>query len=89
MSLNKDEKAKIIEEFQLHPKDTASSQVQIAVLTNRLAHLNEHFKTNKKDHHSRRGLMKLVGRRRKLLTYLNKNNTEEYKNLISKLGIRK
>ena len=89
MSLSKDETAKIIKEFQMHPKDTASSQVQIAVLTTRLAGLNEHFKTNKKDHHSRRGLLKLVGQRRRLLDYLRSKNTERYTELIRRLGIRK
>ncbi|MBC61242.1 MAG: 30S ribosomal protein S15 [Zetaproteobacteria bacterium] len=89
MSLSKEETAKIIKDYQMHSNDTASPQVQIAMLSHRLTQLNEHFKTNKKDHHSRRGLMKLVGRRRKLLSYLNKNNADEYKTLISKLGIRK
>jgi small subunit ribosomal protein S15 len=89
MSLRKEDKEKIIKEFQTSPQDTASPQVQIALLTSRLSYLNEHFKKNKKDHHSRRGLMKMVGQRRQLLNYLHKSNTDEYKKLIAKLGIRK
>lgn len=89
MSLRKEDKEKIIKEFQVNPNDTASPQVQIALLTNRLTYLNEHFKKNKKDHHSRRGLMKMVGQRRQLLNYLHSSNADAYKELIAKLGIRK
>ena len=89
MSLRKEDKDKIIKEFQTSPRDTASPQVQVALLTSRLVYLNKHFKSNKKDHHSRRGLMKMVGQRRQLLNYLQHSNKEEYKSLITKLGIRK
>lgn len=89
MALSTAAKAEIIKKFQLNDKDTASPQVQIAILTARLNYLTEHFKTNKKDHHSRRGLMKIVGQRRRLLDYLHKNDAPSYKKLISDLGIRK
>ena len=89
MALTTSDKAEIIEKFRLNEKDTASPQVQIALLTARLNYLNDHFKSNKKDHHSRRGLMKMVGQRRRLLDYLHKNDAESYKKLISALGIRK
>ncbi|MFK7873366.1 MAG: 30S ribosomal protein S15 [Oligoflexales bacterium] len=89
MSLSKQDKASIIEEFRINENDTASPQVQIAMLTRRLGYLNDHFKENKKDHHSRRGLMKMVGQRRRLLNYLHKKNAEEYQNLIKKLNIRR
>lgn len=89
MSLSKVDKAELIKKFQLNEKDTASPQVQIALLTARLNYLNDHFKKNKKDHHSRRGLMKMVGQRRRLLDYLHKNDAGSYKKLISELGIRK
>ena len=80
--------AEIIKKYQTHEKDTASPQVRIALITDRLSYLNEHFKSNKKDHHSRRGLMKMVGQRKQLLNYLRQKNRESYKDLISKLGIR-
>lgn len=89
MALSTAAKAEIIKKFQLNEKDTASPQVQIAILTARLNYLTEHFKTNKKDHHSRRGLMKIVGQRRRLLDYLHKNDAPSYKKLIGDLGIRK
>lgn len=89
MSLSKEEKSKIIGEYAKNGKDTATPQVQIALLTHKLAYLTEHFKRNGKDHHSRQGLLKLVGHRRKLLNYLQKKNKEEYGKLISSLGIRK
>ena len=89
MSLSKEQKTEVIKKFQLNEKDTASPQVQIALLTYRLNYLNDHFKKNKKDHHSRRGLMKIVGQRRRLLDYLHTNDAPSYKKLIAELGIRK
>lgn len=89
MALTKDRKAEIIKEFQKHAGDTASPEVQVALLSERLGYLNEHFKSNEKDHHSRRGLMRIVGQRRQLLNYLHKKDNATYKSLISKLGIRK
>ena len=89
MVMTKDDKKEIISNFQLSPTDTSSAQVQIALLTNKLKYLNEHFKQNKKDNHSRRGLMKMVGQRKRLLNYLNRKDSESYKGLIAKLGIRK
>jgi small subunit ribosomal protein S15 len=82
-------KKEIIDRFKLHDKDTGSPEVQIALLTNRITSLNDHFKTHKKDHHSRRGLLKLVGQRRRLLNYLKKIDVLRYRNLIKELGIRK
>ena len=89
MALAKAKTAEIIEKFATKPGDTASPQVQIALLTNRLTQLNEHFKSNKKDHHSRLGLLKLVGRRRRLLKYLRNKDSAAYQTLIGQLGIRK
>ena len=82
-------KAEIIKEFQLSPTDTGSPEVQIALLTERINHLNEHLKKNKKDHHSRRGLLKMVGKRRRLLDYLMAKDIEKYRALIAQLGLRK
>ncbi len=79
----------IIEEFQVHEKDTGSSEVQIALLTARIRHLTEHLKTHKKDHHSRRGLLKMVGQRRGLLNYLKKNEVARYQLILSKLELRR
>jgi len=84
--MNKEE---IIREFQIHEGDTGSAEVQIALLTARIKHLTEHLKKHPKDFHSRRGLMKLVGRRRKILKYLRGKNPESYKEVIQKLGLRK
>ncbi|MBM7559388.1 30S ribosomal protein S15 [Marinitoga litoralis] len=81
-------KNKVIEEFKINEKDTGSVEVQIALLTARIRHLTEHLKTHPKDFHSRRGLMKMVGKRRKMLKYLRKERPEVYKELIAKLGIR-
>lgn len=89
MSLSKEEKSNIINEYAKSKNDTATPQVQIALLTHKLAYLTKHFKTNKNDHHSRQGLLKLVGRRRKFLNYLQSKNKEEYTQLIQKLNIRK
>lgn len=82
-------KKDIIEKFKTHEKDTGSSEVQIALLTGRIEYLTDHFKVHKKDHHSRRGLLKLVGKRRRLLNYLKKNDMEKYRVVIKELGIRK
>ncbi len=82
-------KVKIINQYQLKKGDTGSSVVQIALLTSRISGLTEHFKTHKKDHHSRRGLLELVSRRRKLLAYLKKKDINRYAGLIKKLGLRK
>ena len=82
-------KQEIIAEFQLHEGDTGSPEVQIALLTERINHLNEHLKLNKKDHHSRRGLLKMVGHRRNLLAYLQKTDIERYRSIIARLGLRK
>ena len=82
-------KKEIIDQFKIHEKDTGSSEVQIALLTTRIKYLTEHFQTHKKDHHSRRGLLKLVGQRRRLLNYLKKKDAEKYRTLIKELGIRK
>lgn len=88
MSISKEQKAKIIEEFKLHDNDTGSPEVQIAILTYRINALTEHLKTHKKDHHSRRGLFKMIGQRRGLLRYLEKKDINRYRELIEKLGIR-
>ena len=82
-------KQKIIGDFKIHEKDTGSPEVQIAILSERIGYLTEHFRIHTKDHHSRRGLLKLVGQRRKLLDYLKTTNRERYDNIISRLGIRK
>jgi len=79
----------IVEQFRLHDTDTGSPEVQIALLTERINYLTEHFKTHSKDHHSRRGLLKLVSLRRSLLDYLKRNDMERYRALIERLGIRK
>jgi small subunit ribosomal protein S15 len=89
MAIAKDKKQAIIKENKINEKDTGSSHVQIALLTERINSLTEHFKSHKKDHHSRRGLLKMVSQRRKLLNYLHKNSIEEYSKLIEKLNIRK
>ena len=82
-------KNEIIEKFKTHESDTGSSEVQIALLTERIQYLTEHFKTHQKDHHSRQGLLKLVGQRRSLLDYLKKKDIQKYRSLIQELGIRK
>ncbi|CAN1485829.1 RpsO Ribosomal protein S15P/S13E [Methylophilaceae bacterium] len=83
------ERAKIVSEFQQAKNDTGSPEVQVALLTSRITYLTEHFKSNKKDHHSRRGLLALVSQRRKLLDYLKRESAERYQTLIARLGIRK
>ena len=87
--LLKEEKELVIQENKLHEKDTGSPEVQIAILTARINTLTEHLKKNKNDHHSRRGLLKMVGRRRNLLNYLTKKDINRYREIIKKLGIRK
>ena len=85
----KEVKQEIINNHKLHDSDTGSPEVQVAILTKRINHLNEHLKINKKDHHSRRGLLKMVGQRRGLLNYLTKKDIERYRALVEKLGLRK
>ncbi len=89
MSLHAEKKLEIIGNFKQHESDTGSSEVQIALLSERITDLTEHFKTHKKDHHSRRGLLKLVSKRRHLLDYLKKSDVERYRTIIRSLGIRK
>ena len=79
----------VVDEFGTHAKDTGSPEVQVAMLTERINHLTEHLKVNKKDHHSRRGLLMMVGKRRRLLRYLNDQDVERYRSLIAKLGLRR
>jgi small subunit ribosomal protein S15 len=87
--LNTEKRSTIIGEYRLHEKDTGSPEVQIALLSARIEYLTEHFKSHKKDHHSRRGLLKLVGQRRRLLNYIKDNDVERYRNVIKRLGLRK
>jgi len=87
--MDKTMKAQIIQTYARHEGDTGSPEVQIAVLTERINHLNEHLKLNKKDHHSRRGLLLMVGQRRGLLDYLKRTNIERYRSLIGELNLRK
>lgn len=89
MTINKEDKQDIIKEYQIHENDTGSPEVQLAILTNEINNLTEHLKIHKKDFHSRRGLLKKVGRRRRLLEYLKAKDIERYKSLIKKLGLRK
>ena len=89
MSTTKEQKSSLISEYRTHDSDTGSPEVQIALLSNRINYLTEHFKSHAKDHHSRRGLLKLVGRRRRLLDYLKQTDLERYRTVIEKLGIRK
>ncbi|HQU27457.1 MAG TPA: 30S ribosomal protein S15 [Acidimicrobiales bacterium] len=83
------EKQQIIREYQSHGTDTGSPEVQVALLTERIAHLTEHLKAHKGDHHTRRGLMKLIGQRRRLLDYVQGSDVERYRSLIGRLGIRR
>jgi small subunit ribosomal protein S15 len=89
MSITVEEKQRLISEFATKEGDTGSPEVQVAILTSRITTLTEHFKSHKKDNHSRRGLLMMVAQRRKLLDYLKKNNEERYKSLIQRLGIRR
>ena len=82
-------KTELVEQYRLHPTDTGSPEVQVALLSERINHLTEHFQTHSKDHHSRRGLLKLVGQRRRLLDYLKRYDSERYKTLIDRLGLRR
>ncbi|MEE8470938.1 MAG: 30S ribosomal protein S15 [Dehalococcoidia bacterium] len=87
--IEKEKKDGIIHQFQLHEQDSGSTGIQVALLTERISQLTEHLKVHKRDHHSRRGLLKLVGQRRSLLRYLSKYNVQRYRQLIANLGLRK
>ena len=89
MALTKDRKTELIKSFETHEKDTGSPEVQIAILTERITYLTEHFKVHAKDHHSRRGLLMLVGQRRRLLDYVKRKDQNRYAAIIQRLGIRK
>jgi small subunit ribosomal protein S15 len=89
MALVKEVKSAVIQQYRKHETDTGSPEVQIAILTNRIAYLTEHFKLHKKDHHSRRGLLQLVGRRRRLLDFLRRIDVVRYRAILERLGIRK
>ena len=89
MAVVQERTKEIVQAYRQHPTDTGSPEVQIALLTNRIVYLTEHFKTHRKDHHSRRGLLKLVGQRRRLLDYLKQRDFQRYKGVIERLGIRK
>ena len=89
MALSTEKKAEIVEKFAQKPGDTGSPEVQVALLTERITGLTDHFKTNKQDHHSRRGLLQLVSQRKQLLEYLRRKDVERYRNLIKALGLRK
>jgi small subunit ribosomal protein S15 len=89
MTMSKVDKTGIIGRFRIHETDSGSPEVQIALLTERINYLTEHFKVHKKDHHSRRGLLKLVGRRRRLLDYLRANKSDRYRAILKELGLRK
>ncbi|MBX5496361.1 MAG: 30S ribosomal protein S15 [Bryobacteraceae bacterium] len=89
MALATDVKRQVISKYRIHKTDTGSPEVQVAILSSRIAQLTEHFKTHRKDHHSRRGLLSLVARRRRLLNYLKTHDVERYRNLIQSLGIRR
>ncbi len=89
MALKKAEKTAIMEHYQTHPGDTGSPEVQIALLTNRINELVEHLKAHKQDNHSRRGLLRMVGERRRHLSYLSKKDTARYRQIVEKLGLRK
>ncbi|MDN3014745.1 MULTISPECIES: 30S ribosomal protein S15 [Bacillales] len=89
MAITQERKNELINEYKTHENDTGSAEVQIAVLTESINNLNEHLRTHKKDHHSRRGLLKMVGKRRNLLTYLRNKDVQRYRELINKLGLRR
>ena len=89
LALSSEKKQEIIKAYQVHENDTGSPEVQIAILTDRINYLNDHLKANKKDHHSRRGLLKMVGQRRSLLDYLKKNDFDRYRNIVTRLGLRR
>jgi len=89
LALSTEKKQEIIKAYQVHENDTGSPEVQIAILTDRINYLNEHLKANKKDHHSRRGLLKMVGQRRSLLDYLKNNDFDRYRVIVTRLGLRR
>ncbi|WNF35414.1 30S ribosomal protein S15 [Bacillaceae bacterium IKA-2] len=89
MALTQERKNELIDTYKVHDTDTGSPEVQIAILTEQIVTLNDHLLTHKKDHHSRRGLLKMVGQRRNLLTYLRNNNVVRYRSLVDKLGLRR
>ncbi|GEN33639.1 MULTISPECIES: 30S ribosomal protein S15 [Aneurinibacillus] len=89
MALTQERKQQLIEEYRTHESDTGSPEVQIAILTEKINYLNDHLRTHKKDHHSRRGLLKMVGQRRNLLAYLKDKDVTRYRELINKLGLRR
>ena len=89
MSINADTKSKVVSEFKRSENDTGSPEVQVALLTARIQHLTDHFKAHKHDHHSRRGLLRMVNQRRSLLDYLKKNEIQRYRDLIERLGLRR
>lgn len=89
MALSQDAKTQLINDFKVHEGDTGSPEVQIAILTNKINYLNDHLRTHKKDHHSRRGLLKMVGHRRNLLNYLRQKDVNRYREVVAKLGLRK
>jgi len=89
LALTPEKKQELIQSYQIHENDTGSPEVQIAILTERINYLNEHLKINKKDHHSRRGLLKMVGQRRSLLEYLKKKDFERYRTIVTRLGLRR
>lgn len=89
MPLAPEQKLALVEKFRVHETDTGSPEVQVALLTERIRYLTEHFKTHQKDHHSRRGLLKLVSRRRRLLEYVKRSNVSRYQQIISQLGLRR
>jgi len=89
MALTKESKTALVQDYKTHGTDTGSPEVQIAILTNRITYLTEHFQGHKKDHHSRRGLLLMVGRRRRLLDYLRRHDEERYQSIIARLNIRR
>ena len=89
MPVAKERKEKIVSDYKLHDSDTGSPQVQVALLTQRIVELTEHFKIHKKDHHSRRGLLKMVSQRRRLLDYLKRKDIEQYHDVVNRLGLRR
>ena len=89
MALTKESKTALVQDYKTHGTDTGSPEVQIAILTNRITYLTEHFRGHTKDHHSRRGLLMMVGRRRRLLDYLRRHDEERYKSIIARLNIRR
>ncbi len=89
MSITKEVKTKLIDEFKINEKDTGSTEVQIAILTERIKNLSEHFKVHKKDNHSKRGFMALINRRKRLLNYLRRKDFDKYQEVIKRLGLRK